>query len=173
MAADDVAAKSRAIVEQLDRLEAVRGAAAVLCYVSSKDNEVDTHGLIERLLGRGAEVLVPVSQPEGVLAWSRIEGLDELVPGRFGILEPKAACLRIASSPPHAAVVVPGIAFAPEGYRIGYGGGYYDRFLAKHPGPKIGLAFACQIIPAFEHGPHDVPVDSVVTENDVYRDRAD
>ena len=167
MAPENVAAKSKAIADRLQDLTAFRQAKTVLCYVSSKDNEVDTQGLIAVLLAEGRTVLVPIAEPERQLTWSRLEALDELAPARFDILEPRSECRRMEAPPPHALVLVPGIAFTPDGYRIGYGGGYYDRFLVQHHGPKVALAFEQQLVPAFDRGPHDVPVDAVVTEQRV------
>ncbi|HOZ46158.1 MAG TPA: 5-formyltetrahydrofolate cyclo-ligase [Candidatus Hydrogenedentes bacterium] len=153
---------SRGMVTRLQALDAYRTASTVLCYVSSKDNEVDTHDLIRAMLAEGKTVLVPVARPSGVLAWSRIASLDDLAPGRFGILEPRPECLRPSVPPVDALVIVPGIAFTPEGDRLGYGGGYYDRFLDGHPGPSIGLAFACQIAEQLPLSAHDRPVDALI-----------
>jgi len=169
MAHGKVAAWSEAILARLRTAPEFRDADTVLCYVSSKDNEVDTHGAIQWLLAEGRTVLVPIAEPEGVLGWSRIEGLDELARARFGILEPRPECRRMTAPPADAVVLVPGIAFAPDGCRVGYGGGYYDRFLAHHAGPAIALAFELQMVDAVDRDPHDVPVDAVVTEKAVYR----
>jgi len=171
MAPAEVARKSAAIVNRLMALDAVRAAPVLLSYISSKDNEVDTHRFVDRLLTANRTVLAPVAENRGLLAWSRLENLSELAPGRFGILEPMPAYRRLVVPPTNAPVLVPGIAFSRTGRRIGYGGGYYDRFLAGHPGPKIGLAFELQIIDEFDAFSHDVPVDVVVTESAVYNRR--
>ena len=172
MPPEEVAGKSRAIVDRLRALEAFRKAGHVLTYVASKDNEVDTLPLIESLLAQGRPVLVPVAEPGGHLTWSRLGALSELCPSRFGILEPQSAFRRPMSPPASGLVLVPGIAFTPNGYRIGYGRGYFDRFLAGFPGVKVGLAYELQIIEGFPAEPHDAPVDLVVTETTVYA-RAD
>jgi len=170
LTAAEVAGKSRAIVQRLDGLAVMKTASTVLCYVSSKDNEVDTCGLITSLLARERRVLVPIAEAGGLLLWSHLDGLGDLDRGRFGILEPRPGCRRVVSPPGDALVIVPGVAFTPEGGRIGYGGGYYDRFLARHGGTSIGLAYACQIIDGFAMDDHDVPVDFVLTEEGVYGD---
>lgn len=161
---------SRAITMRLRNLPAFTNAPAVLSYVSSKDNEVDTHDLIQALLTRPMppSVYVPIANPHGQLTWSRLISFNELKPGRFGILEPPEECRRMAEPPPNAIALVPGIAFTPQGYRIGYGGGYFDRFLEHFTGTSIGLAFACQMLDAFPIGEYDRPVDIVVTESAVY-----
>lgn len=168
MSPADVAANSRLIMENLLRLEVVRLARTVLCYVSSKDNEADTHDLIDHFLREKRTVLVPISIGLGELAWSSILSRSELAPGRFAILEPRPEFQRIVAPPPDAPIVVPGIAFTRDGYRLGYGLGFFDRFLAHHPGPKLGLAFECQIIGSFEPDTHDVPMSAVITETAVY-----
>ena len=157
--------KSASILRRLQDLPVFVRAQTVLCYVSSKDNEVDTHTLIEWLLTQDRTVLVPISGNDRQLSWSRLHDLRELAPARFGILEPRPEFRRITPPPDDAVVIVPGIAFRRDGYRIGYGGGYYDHFLAGHPGASIGLAFDAQIIESFQPEPYDVPLDYIVTES--------
>jgi len=169
MSAAEVARKSGAIVERLKTLPAFTSAEAFLCYVSSKDNEVDTHGLLDWLLHARRTVLVPISEPDGTLLWSRIRSLDVLLPGRFGILEPREPARRIMRPPPSSVVIVPGVAFTSDGCRIGYGGGYFDRFLAQYGGPVVALAFDLQIVSSFQVETHDIPMDFVVTETAIYR----
>lgn len=94
MAPDQAGSLSAAIRERLYCLEVFRGARQVLTYVASKDNEVDTKPLIANLLDEGREVGVPLVISEGVMRWIRIKSLEELRPGRFGILEPGAGARR-------------------------------------------------------------------------------
>jgi 5-formyltetrahydrofolate cyclo-ligase len=91
-----------------------------------------------------------------------------LVPGPYGILEPRRDTREYVVPPDDAPVIVPGIAFSPAGHRIGYGKGYYDRFLAAHHGLKLGLAYEMQIVPSIPSDTHDVPVDLVITETATY-----
>ena len=173
MLPEEVAERSAAIRRNLARFASFRAASTFLCYIASKDNEVDTRPLIEDLLARHSTVLVPIVEPGGVLTWSRLESLADVRPARFGILEPKPECVRPGPVPNEDAVaLVPGIAFTREGYRIGYGGGYYDRFLASFKGTAVGLAFDLQIVPSFHHEPHDIPVAAVVTESAIHTGRA-
>ena len=165
----EAGAKAKAIGERLESLTEYAVAERVLTYVSSKDNEVDTLGLIERAMIRGRPVGVPVSGPGGHLAWSRLHAIEELARGRFGILEPPPEYRRPLDPNFRDVVVVPGIGFTPDGERIGYGGGYFDRFLARFTGVSIGIAYAVQMVASFPCDAHDVPVDMVVTESEVYR----
>ena len=168
MAPEEVASKSRAIRERLERIPAFAEARALLCYVSSKDNEVDTHALIASLLKEDRTVLVPIAESDGRLAWSERRSLDELAPSRFGIFEPRPETRRIVSPPADALVLVPGVAFTRDGRRIGYGGGYFDRFLATYQGLCVGVAFELQIIDDFPSSAHDIPVACVLTESNIY-----
>lgn len=168
LARDEAAAKSAAVRAALQALSEFQRADAYLCYVASTDNEVDTKPLIEGLLAEGKTVLVPIANADRTLSWSLLWSLSELAAGRFGILEPVPVFGRITQPPVHALVLVPGIAFSRKGHRIGYGGGYFDRFLQTHEGLKIGLAYDLQITDIIDPAPHDVPVDMVVTESQVY-----
>lgn len=85
---------------------------------------------------------------------------DRLVPGPFGILEPPGG-------PPAGdldVIICPGLAFTRDGHRLGQGGGYYDRALARFPqARKIAVAFPCQIVATLPHEPHDAIMDAVIT----------
>jgi 5-formyltetrahydrofolate cyclo-ligase len=157
--------KNEQIFNRLTALPFLHDAREALCYVSSKDNEADTHRLIDWFLERGVRTLVPLSRPNRVLEWSCLENRNELAPARFGILEPRPEFIRLATPSSDAVVIVPGVAFSPDGQRIGYGGGYYDSFLADHKGIRVGVAFDAQIIESFQTDAHDVLMDYIVTES--------
>lgn len=115
-----------------------KNAKTVFCYVSM-GSEISTKELFKKVLADGKTLLVPkiVSKTEGKMQAVRIFGFDDLASGEFGIYEPKQSlesfCGKIDLT------VVPGLAFSPNGVRLGYGGGYYDRFLAKNKTFSIGL----------------------------------
>lgn len=161
---DMAAAKSAVIAERVRSLKAFREAPCVLSYVASKDNEVDTRALIDGALREGRPVLVPVTKPRGVMIWSALRDWDDLAESRFGLFEPRAESLRPMTPPPGSVCLVPGIAFNEDGYRIGYGGGYFDRFLAGFDGISIGLAFREQLYPLWTPEPCDIPVQLLVTD---------
>lgn len=165
----DVARKGAEIHARLRALPGFTNPPAVLTYVDAKDNEVPTQPLIALLFAAGMPVFVPVIAARGQMRWSRLEALDELAPARFGLLEPPPGRQRFEPYPARAIVLVPGIGFCTDGRRIGYGGGYFDRFLPTHPGTAIGLAFECQMVPDLPVSEHDRAVDMVVTESGVYR----
>lgn len=145
-------------------------APIVLTYVSFGP-EVDTRTIIEELLEEGRRVAVPrVVLEEHKMVFSEISSLDELSPGTMKILEPPAdAPVLTVPEMVKTACLVPGLVFDGSGHRVGYGGGYYDRFLTFYPGNKIGLARVTQLssnpLPV---GEHDVPVDFLVSEGTVW-----
>ncbi|MCC7262218.1 MAG: 5-formyltetrahydrofolate cyclo-ligase [Candidatus Latescibacteria bacterium] len=165
-----VAAASTAMCHRLQQLEAYQRARLIHIYVASKDNEVETAGLIRQSLDSGRAVAVPVVRPgTRVLRHALIQDLDQLQPGRWGLFEPTAD---------HSSwledldlinlVVVPGLAFDRRGNRLGLGGGYYDRFLARVEGLKAGLIYHPLLRGELPAEPHDIPMDLVVTEAAAY-----
>lgn len=125
-------------------------APLVLAYCSF-GSEVDTHALIEEALHQDKVVALPRCIPgAGLMAWHAITSLSDLVPGFGGILEPTdnpATLIDPQTADSHALALVPGLLFDDAGYRLGYGGGYYDRFLASFPGTSLGLARTAQRVP--------------------------
>ncbi len=166
LSAEAWARGSEAVRRRLEAWPSYAQTRALLTYVSSKDNEVDTLAILRDALARGVEVLVPVMGREpGQMAWSRLLDLDALAPARFGVLEPMPAAQRLTTPPEDALCLVPGVAFTREGDRIGYGGGYYDRFLSSFPGETVGLAFDVQLADWIPVGRHDQPVRRVCAES--------
>ncbi|MDE2733781.1 MAG: 5-formyltetrahydrofolate cyclo-ligase [Gemmatimonadota bacterium] len=161
----------QAILEKVLGLEAYRRAKLVHTYVSSKENEVDTRALICTCLKHGKRVAVPVVMPgTKTLAHALIDGLDQLVVGPWGLAQPDpAAATWLPAEARIDLVVVPGLAFDRCGQRIGWGGGYYDRFLAQVQAVKIGLCYDALVLDCIPGEPHDVPVDLVVAETAIYQ----
>ena len=169
MAADEKAAADAAICEKLkargdigvmaDTLNFV-GALAV--YLASPD-EINIDPYIEYVLSAGVEVVAPRWNGE-TYELAKLKGLDEknLRRGPMGIREPVDA--DIVEPKEVSAWIIPGLAFTRGGKRLGYGGGWYDRFLASAPkdAAKIGVAYSCQIVDDFPVEPHDIPLTDVV-----------
>ena len=166
-----VEVSGQAILERVLGLEAYRRAKLVHTYVSSKENEVDTRALICTCLAQGKRVAVPVVMPGAkAMAHALIDDLDQLVVGSYGLAQPDPA--EIVWLPAESRidlVVVPGLAFDRRGQRIGWGGGYYDRFLAQVQTVKIGLCYDELVLDCIPGEPHDVPVDVVVAETAIYQ----
>lgn len=162
---DGKAAADRAIARSFSSLSEYVAAENVLFYVSLPD-EVDTNGLIKDALSEGRQVLVPFMEG-GDISCSTISSLGELVPARHGVLEPKSP---VPFDGEVGLVVVPGLAFTKAGARLGFGKGCYDRFLATLPGVrKVALAYEAQMVDSLPLENHDVLVDIVVTEKQVFR----
>jgi 5-formyltetrahydrofolate cyclo-ligase len=164
----EVRERSGAVYEHLLRLDVFRRASAVWTYVSSKPGEVDTRLVIESALAQGRPVACPAALPHGLLAWRMITRITELVPGLYDIWEPHPNARPVPDAMQSTVVLVPGIAFTQDCHRVGFGGGYFDRFLADFAGVSIGLCYDFQVVPAFPTDPHDIALDYVVSESKVF-----
>lgn len=160
--------KSLRIGQKLKSLPQFQAAKTIHCYVSWQ-NEVFTHDLIREMLADGKQVVVPVVQmPDHVLVHSRLSDFSDLQEGAFGILEPPPEKRQPVSPQALDVVLAPGVAFDLRGYRLGYGGGFYDHFLAQTDALKIGLAFDFQIVDRIPTRREDERVDMIVSEENVY-----
>ena len=157
--------KSRVICKNL--LGLIRDGETVMAY-TSKEKEVNTVPLITALLKRGNPVVVPIIVKEDVsLRLSYLRDLSVLVPSTFGVPEPIGSEIPVAPGDVDT-IILPMLGFDRTGGRIGYGAGYYDRFLEKNPNlRKIGIAFTCQEIEKLPVDEKDSPMDSIITENGV------
>jgi len=160
------------IMDQVLHLHEYVRARGIACYVS-KDSEVDTRPLIRKGLDSKRRVLVPVVKKGDIgLFFSEIKDLGkELAPGSFDIPEPKPEYLRPESLDAVDVLFVPGIVWDKEGYRLGWGRGYFDRVLKMLPEHvrSIGLSFNLQFVSRVPRDQFDLPVNTVVTESRVVR----
>lgn len=155
--------KSLQILERFRQLSAYKDASLLLAYVDAK-REVETRFLMRCAWDDGKKVAVPRVDGDGIMHFYYLRSLKDLEPGAFGIMEPRADC-RICE-PEEGLLLMPGVAFDEQGHRVGYGGGYYDRYLEKHPHLiHIALAFEFQIFPEVPSEKHDICPDLIVTEN--------
>ena len=161
---EEIITKSEKIENKLLNLEHFKKSKTIMFFVSF-NSEVDTHSMIKKSFQNKTVVVPKVVQHE--IQPSVIIDFDNLMPsGKFEILEP-IEVMKIANKNIDL-VLVPGIAFDKKGHRIGYGFGYYDKFLKKVPKAiKIGLCFDFQVADEIPHEEHDVPVDFIVTEERV------
>ncbi|MCL2120157.1 MAG: 5-formyltetrahydrofolate cyclo-ligase [Planctomycetaceae bacterium] len=163
---------SRQVIARLMSLLEMKSCSVIMSYVDF-GKEVRTVPLIFELLNQEKRVVVPYCE-NGEIQLFRIKNLKELAPGYFGILEPKIELRQLSERrvlPEELQLIlVPGMAFDPQGGRLGRGKGFYDRFLKKTSknSLKIGLAFDWQIFDAIPMSESDQYVDVVVTQNDVY-----
>ncbi|MDG4475567.1 5-formyltetrahydrofolate cyclo-ligase [Thiovibrio frasassiensis] len=158
--------KSRAITERLLALPEFAAARTIFTYVSFR-SEVETLGLITHCLDRGVTVSVPLTLPaeHRLLPYAITDIIRDLAPGYCSIPEPLES-LPLVDPASIEVVVTPGSVFDAKGGRLGYGGGYYDRFLqtAAPQALRIGLAFDLQVVAAVPLKNHDEQLDYLVTE---------
>lgn len=167
------AAAGAAIASRVTSLAEYADARVVLTYLSIGD-EVQTRGIIRDAWSRGKVVALPRCVPHSRrMRWYRVESLDGLERSKFGVLEPvaDAAAEFDPNAVPNALAIVPGLTFDARGYRLGYGGGFYDTFLAGFGGTSVGICREAQLSASGELAidAHDLPVKVVVTEAQVIR----
>ena len=162
--------KSLLIARRVLEIEELLLGDTVLAYADFR-KEVETGRIITKLLEMGKRVAVPLTVPKQRLLIPSLllDYPGDLQPGSWGILEPKPDCLRPLEPEVIDAVLVPGVVFDITGNRLGYGGGYYDRFLPRlsNKAVLIAPAFELQVKQSLEPGVHDVPVHYIVTEDRV------
>lgn len=160
-------AAARSIEARLAYLPRVEVASVAHCYVGI-GSEVATMPLIRGMLGRGQRVLAPRVQGPDKLEHLELTDLDSLVDGPMGLREPDANTATRVDLGEVDAMLVPGLGFDRRGFRLGYGGGYYDRTLAELRGHRralvVGIAFDLQLVDELPREAHDQPVDVLVTE---------
>ena len=132
-------------------------------------DEPETRKIIEFSWKSGKQIVVPCVLPnKPELFHSRLNSFEDLRPGALGVLEPSPE-RRIAFTPERFdLVIVPGVAFDRLGGRLGYGKGYYDRFLDQTLAFRLALAFEFQLLQSIPTETHDIPMDGILTENGIY-----
>lgn len=161
--------KSLQIAEQVLSLPEYEQAQTVMLFLNFRD-EVETTGLAEETLKRGKRLVLPRCAPQGVLIPALVRDLSrDIEPGTWGIREPKRDTLVEVDPTSIDLVIVPGAAFDEQGNRLGYGGGYYDRFFKRiRPEvPRVAIAFQTQILPEVPVGEYDQKISILVTEEGV------
>lgn len=133
-------------------------AKTIATYLSFP-HEFQTQGLIDQALRDGKKVLIPKTYPKGRMDFV-VYDPQQLVKTSFGLLEPQGN-MEVVDASQIDLIHVPGLAFTTEGYRIGYGGGYYDRYLEHFVGQSLSTIYPCQI-QEFNLEDHDIPVQEVL-----------
>lgn len=136
----------------------------IYCYVDYR-NEVGTASIIKKAWELGKQVAVPKVEGEKMIFYY-IADFSDIKEGYRGILEPEK---QFPAKDAHALVIMPGVAFDRNRNRIGYGKGFYDKFMDKHPSyHTIALAFECQMFDAIDAGKLDYRPEVLITEEKVY-----
>ena len=171
---EERAAAEAAIRDRLFSLPAWREAVTVCGYVSVR-GELNTRPILERAAAEGKTVALPVTvtnAKEGRMVFRALPhgDLSRLTPARFGIPEPDGSCPVLCGQDlTNSLILVPALAFDEAGYRLGWGGGYYDRFLdnlreADIPVATVGLVFSACRAELLPRESHDIPVHTVIDE---------
>lgn len=164
---EEVREKSSLIAAKFLKLSQYSDAKTLLIYLPFR-NEVDTAALIEKSRQHSKRILVPVCRPNHKLLLSELHSLTEVAPSSYGIPEPSSEFIREVSPETVDVAVLPGVAFDKTGYRLGYGGGYFDRFvhLLRPDCLKVALIYAFQLVETLPAEAHDLRADMLLTERD-------
>ena len=159
MTEEEIASRSEKLGQLFAQSEAYKAAKTIYGYLPY-NQEVRTVPMLEQALKDGKRVAVPKVYGDE-MKFLYLDDLSQVEKGYAGIPEP------IADEPvaddDTALVLMPGLAFDPAGHRIGYGGGFYDKFLAAEPNhPTLALCYEFQMLPELHTEEHDIPVDTVL-----------
>lgn len=156
------------IIEELKKQSEFKEARTIHCYVSINERrEVETRELIREMIFKGRQVVVPITNfEEGILNHVRLRSYEDLQTNKWGVLEPDDG--EEVSPDVLDLVIVPMVGGDEQCNRIGYGEGFYDRFLVNVDCPKIGLLFEKCLVDQVPVESFDVPLSKVITERRVY-----
>ncbi len=154
----------KGIFERLKSLEEYQNAEVIFAFVS-KNIEVDTSYIINDAIKSGKKVAVPRCKADiPTMEFYYISSYDDLEEGCYGLLEPDLKKCPAASSAEASIMLVPGLVFDRSGYRLGFGKGYYDRYISDFSGLTVGVCYSKCIENALPLGYFDRPIDVVVTD---------
>ena len=163
MPEDERSLYDRKIFENLTSLYQYKNAKTILTYISI-DIEVATRSLIKKAVDDGKNIAVPKCTDDFGMDFYFINSFDDLETSTFGLLEPRTDICRKVKNYKDCLCIVPGMSFDVSGYRIGYGKGYYDRFLSEFMGTTAGLCYSNCVQWKLPRGFYDKPVDIIVTD---------
>ena len=160
---DELLQSSEKIIENLYKVTKFNNAKTIMVYVSFR-GEVNTLPLIEELLRQNKRICVPLCNSKDCSMTAReIKNFDDLSSGNYGILEPTPSAPEIPANEIDF-IIVPGCAFSENGHRIGYGKGYYDRFLKNTKATTCGLCYDFSLAETLPFEETDVPLDLIITQ---------
>lgn len=152
------------ILNKISILNIYKNCDIVFTYVS-KDIEVDTYELIKKCWQENKKVAVPACNAETkTMDFYIINSFNDLEKATFGLMEPIKSKCKKATDLSKGVCIVPGFCFDYQGFRLGYGYGFYDRFLQNFSGKILGICYSNCIIPQLPHGKFDKPVDILLTD---------
>lgn len=158
---EEKSGRDEKIAAKILRSEKYERASMLLLFAAVR-GEPDMKSLAQAALSDGKTVAYPACGEKGVMKFRSITSLSELKPGKFGIPEPSDGCQEITVTP-GTLCIVPGLCFSPDGKRIGYGAGYYDRFFETHECYKIGVTYKELVFDRLPQDGRDIKMDEVVS----------
>ena len=166
---ENKAEKDSLVAQNLLSLDEIKKADTVLCYISL-DDEICTDEIVRVLLDSGKRVGAPYCvDNNGILDFYYITDFDDLRIQSFGVREPVIEKCKKVTSFDNTIIILPGLCFDSNGNRLGYGKGYYDRFLQIHSLISVGLCYNSLIVKKVPTDMYDKKADIIVTENDIIR----
>ncbi len=172
LSAEEVQNHSSRIAEQLFASPFWQQSKTIMLYLSFQ-NEVATEVIYQRGWQEGKTMLLPICAPSGgLMEMSVLSSLDSLVPNRYGIGELPEHLQNIAAPEEIDLCIIPGIAFDKKGNRLGFGAGYYDRYLPRvnQKAKRIALAYECQLYDGtLPTDAYDLPMQYILTEKKMYQ----
>lgn len=160
---EEAAAMSDAVAEALFKTSRFIEAKRIAFYIT-KGSEVDTRMMIFRAMQAGKEVLVPVTDHK--ITFYKFSSFTDLKPGKYQILEPQT---REAPSEEPDIIIVPGVVFGLCMHRLGYGKGYYDKYLSSSPAYRIGICYDIQVVDKLPIHENDERMDEIITDKRVIK----
>lgn len=167
---EEVKKKSEIIISRLMDLDVFKKSKTIMVYLSFK-NEVDTYELIEWCFKHNKSVVAPYNIPsEKKIIPCKIKNLDDNIQtSSLGVLEPNIQVVKEVDLNNIDLIIVPGVAFDKNRNRLGFGGGYYDRFLSRRTKstPAAAICYDFQLVDEVPIGDFDIPMDMIITENNI------
>jgi 5-formyltetrahydrofolate cyclo-ligase len=161
LSADFISIASKQIQRNLNKIAEYRKATVIACYYSI-GSEVRTQDIMQEILSNGKTLALP-RVVDNELIFYEVKRFEDLEKGEYGIMEPKHHCEKITS---FDVIIVPAVAMSRDGWRLGYGRGFYDRFLSDKNTMTITPEYAKQIVKNIPKSKNDIPIRWVVTEDE-------
>lgn len=168
LTSDEVKTAGQNICKHIFSFDFIKDAKTVMTFISSF-KEPDTDGILKELDKQKKKIVVPISNTDNfTIIPSYIDSSSSLTSGAYGIKEPSV--IKPAQPSDIDVAIIPGIAFTKKGDRLGFGKGYYDKFLSEFKGIKIGVCYEFQLLDKLPVSEHDINMDIIVTEKRIYSD---
>lgn len=167
LSAEEQEAAAQAVYAHLMGFEPYQKANVVMAYMACR-GELSLEAVIRDALLQGKTLLLPRCEAAGIMTARRIDGMQSLQQGAYGLLEPREDCT-VVQPDEIDLILVPGVAFDRAGNRLGQGGGYYDRFVEGSGAVRAGICHAFALLDDVAHEAHDQAMDNVITPGGIIR----